>query len=63
MKSIWQWVGSPSYWKLAAIITGVYLTIAVLGKTGDWWFAASTSLGFYLCWVYATFAHGIKGEA
>ena len=55
MKSIWRWVGSRAYWMLAAILTSIFLTIAALVKTGDWWFAGSMALGFCLCWVYATF--------
>ena len=61
MKAIWQWVGSAAYWRLAAILTGTYMTIASLGKTGDWWFAGSMAAGFILCWVYGSFAS--KGQA
>ena len=64
MKSFWQWIRSPSYWKMMAIITGVFLTIAVLGKTGDWIFATSIALGFYSCWKFSAHnnqaAHDIK---
>ena len=62
MGTIWKWVGSAAYWRLAAILTNTYLTIAALGKTGDWWFAATIALGFYLCWIYATNAQVIKGK-
>jgi len=50
MKRLWQWVGSPSYWKLIAIMHTIFLTIATLGKTGDWMFATAMLLGFYFCW-------------
>ena len=50
MKAVWDWIGSPAYWRLSAIVTGFYLAIAVLGKTGDWLFSFATLLGFYLCW-------------
>jgi hypothetical protein len=59
MKAIWQWIGSPAYWRLAAIFTGIYLTIAALGQKGDWFFAASIGLGFWLCWTYSAYAHSI----
>ncbi len=59
MKAIWKWIGSPAYWKSAAIFTGIYLTIAALGQNGDWIFAASIGLGFWLCWTYSAYAHGI----
>lgn len=60
MKTIWNWIGSRSYWASASILTGGYLSIAVLGKTLDWWFAGTVALGFYLCWLYGSLAHGIK---
>ena len=50
MKAIWNWIGSPSYWKSAAIIHALYITIAALGKTGDWTWAAVMLLSFYVFW-------------
>lgn len=63
MTAIWNWIGSASYWRLAAIFTGVYLAIAVLGKTQDWWLTGAVALGFYLCWTYSAYANGITGES
>jgi len=64
MKCLLQWVVSPTYWKLAAIMTAIFLTIATLGKTGDWMFSTGILLGFYFCWEYSAkaikAAHGIK---
>ena len=64
MIAFWKWVGSPGYWAFAAIFTGAYLTIATLGKTGDWVFSGAVALGFYLCFKYSSYskeaAHGIK---
>ena len=54
MNSFWIWVGSPSYWKLAAMFTGVYWTLVVLGKTGDWSFTATTGLALFFCWLFGT---------
>ena len=53
MKTIWDWFGSPAYFKWSASLTGIYLTIVVLGKTGDWMYAASIAFGFYLVWYYS----------
>jgi hypothetical protein len=52
MKALWNWIGSPAYWRLAAALVSIFMTIAVLGKTGDWLFSASIAFGFYLCWQY-----------
>jgi len=60
MKIIAIWIGSRTYWMTAAILTGIYLTIAALGQKGDWFFAASIGIGFWLCWIYSAYAHGIK---
>jgi hypothetical protein len=54
MKAIWHWVGSPTYWKLAAAFTAIFLVVSVLGKTGDWMFSASVALGFYLLWQFSS---------
>jgi hypothetical protein len=60
MKALLNWIGSPAYWRLAAIFIGVYLTIAALDQSDDWSFAASIAIGFWLCWTYSAHAHGIK---
>jgi len=63
-KRFWDWVDSPSYWKSGAVITTIFLTIATLGKTGDWMLTAAIAWGFYLCWEFSAratkAAHGIK---
>ena len=64
MIAFWKRVGWSGYWVFAAIYTGAYLTIAVLGKTGDWFLSGAVALGFYLCFKYSSWskeaAHGIK---
>lgn len=64
MKAIWKWIRSPAYWRLSAIAVGLYLVIAVLGKTGDWVLSLLLLLGFYFFWRYAKkaieAANGIK---
>jgi len=64
MKAIWNWIGSPSYWKSAAVISAILLTLAAFLKTVDWMFTASMLLGFYFCWVFSDratkAAHNIK---
>jgi hypothetical protein len=60
MKTIWNWIGSRSYWASAAIITGSYLSIGALGETGDWRFAGTIAFGVYVGWLYGSQAHGIK---
>ena len=52
----WIWVGSASYWKSAAVITAILLTIATLLKTGDWIFTAAMLWGFYTFWKFAELA-------
>jgi hypothetical protein len=53
LKTIWDWVGSKSYWRLSAVLTGSFLTIAALGKTDNWYFAASMAFGFFVCWTFS----------
>ncbi len=60
MKTVWTGIRSRAYWRLAAILTGTYLTLASLGKTGDWWFAGTMASGFYLFWFFGSCAHSRK---
>lgn len=53
MKALWDWIGSEAYWRLSATGVGLYLAIAVLGKTGDWLFSFAILLGYYFCWRFS----------